>query len=78
MNNKQKGLGRGLNALFGDGAVEAAQKSRAQITEIEIGKIEPNALQPRQQFDEEALAELAESIRTLGLIQPITVRKDGD
>ncbi len=77
-NTKQKGLGRGLNALFGDGVVEAVQKSGAQITEIEIGKILPNKLQPRQQFDEEALAELAESIRTLGLIQPITVRKEGE
>lgn len=75
---KQKGLGRGLNALFGDGAVEAAQHPKSQISEIEIGKITPNALQPRQQFDEEALAELAESIRTLGLIQPITVRRNGE
>ena len=76
--NSNNVLGRGLNALFGDNVVEAVQKQSSQITEIEIGKIVPNALQPRKQFDEEALTELAESIRTLGLIQPVTVRKEGE
>ena len=45
------------------------------ISEIPVSQIEPNPFQPRKEFDEEALSELADSIRTLGLIQPITVRR---
>ncbi|MEG1622943.1 MAG: ParB/RepB/Spo0J family partition protein [Alistipes sp.] len=72
---KQKGLGRGLDAIFGCDNVDAKLKPMAEMTEIAISEIIPNPTQPRSQFNEEALDELADSIRTLGIIQPITVRK---
>ncbi len=74
---KQKGLGRGLDALFG-GNIDIKTKPMEEMTEIKIADIIPNPTQPRTQFDEEALEELAESIRQLGLIQPITVKRDGE
>ncbi len=74
---KQKGLGRGLDALFG-GQVDIKAKPMEEMSEIRIADIIPNPTQPRTDFDEEALEELAESIRQLGLIQPITVKRDGD
>ena len=74
---KQKGLGRGLDAIFG-GNVEVKSKPMTEMTEIELSNIIPNPTQPRTEFDEEALEELADSIRQLGLIQPITVKRDGD
>ena len=67
-----KGLGRGLNALMGDFAEENAEKSPYQL--LPLHKIEPNRSQPRQDFDEEELAALAESISVHGVIQPLTVR----
>uniref|UniRef100_UPI004057685B ParB/RepB/Spo0J family partition protein n=1 Tax=Alistipes sp. TaxID=1872444 RepID=UPI004057685B len=74
---KQKGLGRGLDALFG-GSIEVKAKPMEEMSEIRLADIVPNPTQPRTEFDEEALEELAESIRQLGLIQPITVKRDGD
>ena len=74
---KQKGLGRGLDAIFG-GNIEVKTKPMAEMTEINISDIQPNPTQPRADFDEEALEELADSIRQLGLIQPITVKRAGD
>ncbi len=74
---KQKGLGRGLDALFG-GNIEVKAKPMEEMSEIRIADIVPNPTQPRTEFDEEALDELAESIRQLGLIQPITVKRSGD
>ena len=74
---KQKGLGRGLDALFG-GNIEVKAKPMEEMSEIRIADIVPNPTQPRTDFDEEALDELAESIRQLGLIQPITVKRSGD
>ncbi len=74
---KQKGLGRGLDAIFGTDTVEVKAKPMSEMTELRIENIIPNPTQPRTSFDDGALEELAESIRTLGLIQPITVRKDG-
>ena len=74
---QQKGLGRGLDAIFG-GNIEVKAKPMEAITEIKLSDIIPNPTQPRTAFDEEALEELAESIRQLGLIQPITVKRDGD
>ena len=73
-----KGLGRGLDAIFGTDAVDAKLKPMSQMSEIDITEIIPNPTQPRTQFDEEALDELADSIRQLGVIQPITVKKSGD
>lgn len=72
---KQKGLGRGLDAIFGSEKPSAILKPMTEMAEIAIAEIVPNPNQPRTQFDEEALDELADSIRTLGVIQPITVRK---
>ena len=69
---KQKGLGRGLDAIFGSDPVDAKLKPMSQMAEIEIADIIPNPTQPRTQFDEEALDELADSIRQLGVIQPAT------
>ena len=66
-----KGLGRGLDALFGENAAEE------KITGIKITDIEPAKDQPRRAFDAEALSSLAESIRQNGVITPITVRRDG-
>ncbi len=57
---------------------EQPQQGTADILRIPVDMIEPNPFQPRMSFDQEALEELAESIRTLGLIQPITVRRKDD
>lgn len=72
-----KGLGRGLDAIFGGDAIDldAKLKPMSRMAEIDIADIAPNPSQPRTQFDEEALDELADSIRQLGVIQPVTVRK---
>ena len=72
---KQKGLGRGLDAIFGTDKPNAILKPMSEMAEIAIQDIIPNPTQPRTQFDEEALEELATSIRQLGVIQPITLRK---
>lgn len=69
----QKGLGKGLGALLGDFA-EDPQEERG-FKQLPLHKIEPNPNQPRQDFDEAELSELAESIRTHGVIQPLTVRE---
>ena len=74
---KLKGLGRGLDALFG-GKIEVKAKPMEEMAEISLSDIVPNPTQPRTEFDEEALEELADSIRQLGLIQPITVKRDGE
>jgi ParB family transcriptional regulator, chromosome partitioning protein len=74
MTEKRSVLGRGLSALIED----ATLKPEASINEIEISLIETNPFQPRSHFDQEALEELAASIRQIGIIQPITVRKIAD
>jgi ParB family chromosome partitioning protein len=98
MSKQQRGLGKGLSALFGDDAdlgnirkpvgyinkeVVSEEQPResgpkADVLLIPVDMIEPNPFQPRMSFDQDALEELADSIRTLGLIQPITVRRKGD
>jgi len=78
---KKQALGRGLSALLKDtsGVTSIADKNAdkvvGSIIEIELNSIEVNPYQPRTYFDEESLRELASSIRELGVIQPITVRK---
>ncbi len=79
---KKQALGRGLSALLNENSVDInsaadknADKLVGSIVEIELKNIDVNPFQPRTYFDEEALAELANSIKELGVIQPITVRK---
>ncbi len=69
----QKGLGKGLGALLGDVFEEPAVKTPYQM--LPLHKVEPNRDQPRQDFNEEELEALAESIRIHGVIQPLTVRE---
>ncbi|MDE7356794.1 MAG: ParB/RepB/Spo0J family partition protein [Rikenellaceae bacterium] len=77
---KPKGLGRGLGAILDIKEYDNGSKPviREGVEEISLSLIKPNPTQPRRDFDEESLAELAGSIRTLGLIQPLTVRKESD
>ena len=77
MKEKERGLGKGLSALFGEN-IEVKAKPMTEMVEIALSDIIPNPTQPRTEFDEEALEELADSIRQLGLIQPITVKREGE
>ena len=69
----QKGLGKGLGALLGDFSEEYSEKSPYQ--KLPIYKVEPNPNQPRQDFDEEELQALADSVTEHGIVQPLTVRQ---
>ena len=73
---KVTGLGRGLDALIDTTHVEPSGGS--SINEVELSKIVANPNQPRRNFDQEALDELADSIREHGVISPITLRKNDD
>ncbi len=72
--NKKKGLGRGLSALFGDEKKKENNKDSKSLHKILIGDLNRNPFQPRQNFNEEKLEELATSIKKNGIIQPIAVR----
>ena len=76
---KATGLGRGLSALIGEApAVARRDGTGAGIRNVEVARIKPNPAQPRQIFDEGALAELAASIAARGVLQPILVRQTDD
>jgi ParB family transcriptional regulator, chromosome partitioning protein len=84
---KKLALGKGLSALISDAVGEnishsadfsSSQEGYTSITDIPIDRVVTNPYQPRATFDEEALEDLSESIKTLGLIQPITVRRVGN
>lgn len=84
MANKNRGLGRGLDALFsqGESVLEAAETKKSEdgsyIIELPISQIDINKEQPRKSFDDESIAELAASIKTNGLLQPIAVTKENN
>ncbi len=71
---KQKRLGKGLGALIGDGL---ATGEASGLKVVDVNDIDPNEIQPRKNFDAEKLSELAQSIRTYGIVQPIIVQKKG-
>lgn len=81
MASTKKGLGGGLSNLFGGDVSDLSAAGAADsVTQLALAKVEPNPNQPRKAFDQQALEELAESIRLHGVITPITVRrgeKDG-
>ena len=86
MKDKKRAMGRGLGAILSaesksniNSATDTgADKLVGNMVEVALEDIYPNATQPRTYFDETALNELAQSIKNLGVIQPITLRKDGD
>jgi len=80
---KKQRLGRGLSAILNNDDIKSAEDKGAEsvvgsIIEIPLDQIVTNPHQPRTQFDEQAINELATSIKQLGVIQPITVRKNKD
>ena len=74
--NKRNALGRGLDALINMDEIETSGTS--SINEIELSRIQPNPDQPRREFDEESLNELAHSIREIGIVQPISLRQQAN
>ena len=75
------GLGRGLSALMDESVrpnAEAPSESRGGVREVEIARIRPNPHQPRMMFSDESIDELADSIATRGVLQPILLRPAGD
>ena len=72
MASKERGLGKGLGALLGDAALQTQEGGSLTLP---ISQVQPGLNQPRKRFEEEALADLADSIRQHGIIQPLTVRR---
>ncbi|HEX3825319.1 MAG TPA: ParB/RepB/Spo0J family partition protein [Mycobacteriales bacterium] len=78
MNVRRGGLGRGLGALIPSGPIEEEEGAAgARFEEVPIDSIEPNPRQPREVFDDDALAELVTSVREVGVLQPVVVREIG-
>jgi ParB family chromosome partitioning protein len=75
---RRGGLGKGLGALIPPGGTEGAATETAGLDELPLASITPNRFQPRGHFDEEALSQLADSIREVGVLQPVLVRPVGE
>ncbi|MEI7546728.1 MAG: ParB/RepB/Spo0J family partition protein [Actinomycetota bacterium] len=75
---RQSGLGKGLGSLIPSDVAGAVSGDQPRLEEIPVGSVSPNPHQPRVHFDEESLAELAASVREIGVLQPILVRPVGD
>ena len=80
---KRSGLGKGLGALLGEDALGvledvAAEGTPSALREVDLNSVRPNPNQPRKDFDEGALQELADSVKRNGILQPIVVREAGD
>jgi ParB family chromosome partitioning protein len=73
MSTQRKRLGKGLGALLGESAVEAARRPGSEGERVEVERIVPNRHQPRARFDDEGIAELAASIAQMGVLQPLLV-----
>lgn len=71
---KERGLGKGLGALLGDAVLQDSKEGQGSYS-LPISQVQPGLNQPRKRFDEEALADLTDSVRTHGVIQPLTVRR---
>ena len=71
---KERGLGKGLGALLGDAALQTQQEGQGSFS-LPISQVQPGLNQPRKRFEQEALDELTESVRTYGVVQPLTVRR---
>lgn len=79
MNSSKKGLGRGLSSLMGeDTETDVVSKNNSSDTKIALSKLKPSSIQPRRLFDKNSINELAESIKSRGLVQPILVRPAKD
>jgi ParB family chromosome partitioning protein len=70
-------LGRGLSALIPSAKSPDTERPGAHVQMVELERLRPNARQPRRRFDDAALAELAQSIRESGLLQPLLVTREG-
>ena len=70
----KKGLGRGLSSLMGEVSGEQAENFRTAENKIPISKLRPSPIQPRRIFEKASITELADSIKSKGLVQPILVR----
>lgn len=78
MENKKKGLGKGLANLLPEFNQEESKKENSEFQYIDIEKVEPNPNQPRKRFNQQELEELSETIKNVGVIEPIIVRMEND
>jgi len=74
---ERKALGKGLSALIPEKVLESTVR-KEEIVYVQSGQIKPNPFQPREDFDQQSIAELAQSIKEKGVIQPLLVRRRGD
>ncbi|PIQ90265.1 MAG: hypothetical protein COV71_05260 [Candidatus Omnitrophica bacterium CG11_big_fil_rev_8_21_14_0_20_41_12] len=75
---ERRALGKGLSALIPEKAVDTSAHKKEGILYVQFGQIKPNPFQPREDFDQQAIEDLAQSIKEKGVIQPLLVRRRGD